>query len=195
MFDKIKMQVNSYSPVPLNQSAIKEVANQIKTEYGRKIQKELRYYLRIAEHINEAFQQDEVIDKVDIVRKASLEATIAIPIDSQFKLICVMDIERNHITIESVQITDSLGFEYPLMFFAFSGSIHSRLDNQEMISFYHSCFVSVDNPLDLSAILESNFPKLVQENIFYKSALFQTEKIKYVEPTISEFKKLISNII
>jgi hypothetical protein len=147
MFDKIKMQVNSYSPVPLNQSAIKEVANQIKTEYGRKIQKELRYYLRIAEHINEAFQQDDVIDKVDIVRKASLEATISIPIDSQFKMICVMDIERNHITIEGIQITDSLGFEYPLMFLAFSGSIQSKLDGQEMISFYHSCFVTVDDPL------------------------------------------------
>ncbi len=191
MLPKIQITLDSYSPIPLNQSSIYELATKIKTDYGRVIQQELKHYLRIADHINEAFTQPSVDAEVDIVKPAGIDAIVIIPLSSSIKMICSMSIDRNHISIEGIQISDSQGYQDPIVFLAFGCHIISLDDDYDLVSFHHSCYVKLNVPSGLAQALNDSFPKDFQQTICCHSNLFSNLKVPYVEPTINEFRALV----
>jgi hypothetical protein len=135
--------------------------------------------------------QPRVDTEVDIIKPAGIDAVVVIPISLSIRMTCSMSIDRNHINIESIQISDSLGYQEPVIFLAFGCHIVSVDDDYDLVSFHHSCYVKVDMPSSLAQALRDSFSKEFQQAICYHSNLFSNLKVPYVEPTINEFRDLV----
>lgn len=194
MLPNIKIEMNTYSPIPLNSSTLQGLATKIKNEYGRVIQNEMRHYLRIADHITAAFEQSTVSRHTTIVKEPSLDAIVSIAIDSKFRMNCALLITRNSIELETIQISEGGDLRSPFVNIILEGCIIDDYLDTDIISYYHNCFIRVDEPSELADAIANELPKEDQQEIFCQSELFSSHEVKYIEPTISEFKQSINSM-
>jgi hypothetical protein len=194
MISNIKIDIDSYSPVPLTHQSIYELALRMRSEYGRPIQQEMKHYLRIAEHIIEAFDQPDIESRVDIIKEPSIEIIISNQIDSRFRMFCTMTIKRNSIEIESIQISEVDKISLPNVSIILQSNIMDSYSGEDLLSYYHCCKIKFDHASEIPELLAEYLPKETQQNVFYHSTLFIDFNIPYIEPTISEFKNLIQHI-
>jgi hypothetical protein len=195
MLPNIRISMDdTYSPIPLSSSALQGIATKIRNEYGRAIQNEMKHYLRIADHITSAFEQSSVSSYTTIIKEPSLDAIVSIAIDSKFRMSCALLITRNSIELEAIQITEGGDLRSPCINIILEGCIVNDYLATDIISYYHNCFLRVDDPSELADVIANVIPKEVQQEIFCQSELFSTNEIKYIEPTISEFKHSINEM-